>query len=196
MPRLTEARRRDRRDQIAAAAFRCFARAGFAGTSMADIIAESGLSAGSIYSHFESKADLIRFVATEELDRRFEEVARGVDDSDEILTPGRIAATVFRDVRLERERAQILLQIWAEVPRDPELSVMGRENIARFRGTLRDALRPWARLRAGATGDVEAMATAGADVTLAALQGSVVRIVFDPDADAAAQAAALTAALD
>jgi len=32
MPRLTEARRRDRRDQIAAAAFRCFARAGFAGT--------------------------------------------------------------------------------------------------------------------------------------------------------------------
>jgi hypothetical protein len=40
------------------------------------------------------------------------------------------------------------------------------------------------------------MATAGADATLAALQGSVVRIVFDPDADAAAQAAALAAALD
>jgi TetR/AcrR family transcriptional regulator, transcriptional repressor of aconitase len=196
MPRLTEARRRDRRDQIAAAAFRCFARSGFAGTSMADIIAESGLSAGSIYSHFDGKADLIRYVAIEELDRRFEDVARTVDDADSPLTPGRIAAGVFGDLRVDRARAQILLQIWAEVPRDPELAVMGRDNIARFRGIIREALRPWAHSRVGAGGDVEAMATAGADATLAALQGSVVRIVFDPDADAAAQAAALAAALD
>jgi AcrR family transcriptional regulator len=196
MPRLTEARRRDRREQIAAAAFRCFARTGFAGTSMADIIAESGLSAGSIYSHFESKADLIRYVAIEELDRRFEDVARHVDDAEVVLTPARIAAGVFADLGVDHARAQILLQVWAEVPRDPELSLMARDNIRRFHATIRRALGPWARARVGATGDAEAMAAAGADATLAALQGSVVRIVFDPDADAAAQAAALSAALD
>jgi len=196
MPRLTEARARDRREQIASAALRCFARDGFAGTSMADIVAESGLSAGSIYSHFASKADLIRFVAIEELAGRLDEVIRMVDGAHSVLTPGRIASGVFSGLRVGRERAQILIQIWAEVPRDAELADMARDNIAMFRGTIRQALGPWARARVGENGDVDGMATAGADATLAALQGSIVRIVFDPDADPVAQAAALAAALD
>ena len=196
MPRLTEARRRDRRDQIAAAALRCFARDGFAGTSMADIITESGLSAGSIYSHFESKAELVRFVAVEELDRRFDDVVHAVDRGEGVLTPGRIAAGVFRGLQVDRGRAQLLIQIWAEVPRDPELAVVAVDSITRFRGVIRRALEPWARARVGADGDAEAMATAGADATLAAIQGSMIRVVFDPGVDPVAQAAALMTALD
>lgn len=199
MPRLTEARRRDRRAQIAAAAMRCFARQGFAGTSMADIITESGLSAGSIYSHFESKSDLIRYVAIEELDSRFEEVAHTVDGVDEVLTPGLIAARVFRSLDVTRERAQLLLSVWVEVPRDPELAEMARDNIRRFRGIISTTLEPWARARVDDPEDAEAvtaMAAAGADVTLATIQGSVVRVVFDPDAGHAVQAAALAAVLD
>ena len=55
MPKVSEEYRTARRSEIARAALRCFARKGFDATSMADIIAESGLSAGAIYGHYKSK---------------------------------------------------------------------------------------------------------------------------------------------
>ena len=75
MPKVTEEYRVARRHEIAQAALRCFARKGFAATSMADIIAESGLSAGAIYGHFTSKDELMELTASEILDARFLEVA-------------------------------------------------------------------------------------------------------------------------
>lgn len=48
-------------DRIVAAALRCFSRRGFAGTSLADIEAEAGLSvgAGSTYRYFRSKQAML-----------------------------------------------------------------------------------------------------------------------------------------
>ena len=48
----------ERRNQILEAALTCFARNGYNGTSMDDIVAESGLSKGTLYWHFKSKRDL------------------------------------------------------------------------------------------------------------------------------------------
>src|SRR5215470_19874014 len=42
----------DRRDEILAAAQRCFVRAGFHGASMQDICAEAGMSPGNLYRYF------------------------------------------------------------------------------------------------------------------------------------------------
>lgn len=58
-PRL---RRRERRDQILAAATRAFARAGFAATSLDDVAREAGITRVIVYRHFASKADLYRAV--------------------------------------------------------------------------------------------------------------------------------------
>ncbi|BCJ55313.1 hypothetical protein Asp14428_67880 [Actinoplanes sp. NBRC 14428] len=69
VPRLTDARRDLRRTQIIEAAVRCFSRRGLDQTSIADITAESGLSAGSIYAHYRNKADLLQAVARAVLDR-------------------------------------------------------------------------------------------------------------------------------
>ena len=74
MPKVTEAYRDARRDEIAAAALRCFAAKGFHRTSMADIIAESGLSAGAIYGHYESKEALLSTVAGRILSARGSEL--------------------------------------------------------------------------------------------------------------------------
>src|SRR5690349_23523927 len=46
------------RDRILAAAQTLFARHGFAGVSMPSIAKASGITAGAIYKHFESKDDL------------------------------------------------------------------------------------------------------------------------------------------
>jgi AcrR family transcriptional regulator len=48
----------ERRAQIIKAAMTCFMRKGYSNTSMDDIVAESGLSKGSLYWYFKSKDDL------------------------------------------------------------------------------------------------------------------------------------------
>ncbi len=68
-PRL---RRRERRDQILAAATRAFARAGFGATSLDDVAREAGITRAILYRHFESKADLYRAVLAR-ADRRLVE---------------------------------------------------------------------------------------------------------------------------
>ncbi|MDE9366829.1 TetR/AcrR family transcriptional regulator [Luteipulveratus sp. YIM 133132] len=63
MPKVTEEHRAARRRQIMRAAWVCFARNGFHATSMADVIGESGLSAGAVYGYFRNKEDLIQQAA-------------------------------------------------------------------------------------------------------------------------------------
>jgi AcrR family transcriptional regulator len=57
-PRVTEQHKENRREQILEAAGRCFARRGYAQTTMQGIFADAGLSAGAIYSYFKSKSEI------------------------------------------------------------------------------------------------------------------------------------------
>ncbi|WP_052227014.1 TetR/AcrR family transcriptional regulator [Microbacterium mangrovi] len=192
MPRLTEESKRRRMEQIADAAMRCFAREGFRDTTMADIIAESGLSAGSIYSHFESKADLLRMVASEVLEARVRGLIGAAAESSEPVSPGvlfeRVVGAVF-----EADRARVLVQVWGEAPNDPELAQIALGKVTQVRELLTASLRPWA----GAQGDAgEVRVAALTDVFLTCVQGYAVRRTLDPDVDAAALAARLGAMLD
>jgi AcrR family transcriptional regulator len=58
VPKISPAQEQHRRAQILAAAMACFARQGYHATSMDDVVRESGLSVGAIYSYFASKEDL------------------------------------------------------------------------------------------------------------------------------------------
>ncbi|MTE12406.1 TetR/AcrR family transcriptional regulator [Nocardia aurantiaca] len=65
MPRVSEEHLERRRQQIRVAAQSCFARKGLHATTMQDVFAESGLSAGAVYRYFKSKDDIIEDLATE-----------------------------------------------------------------------------------------------------------------------------------
>ena len=67
MPRLTDATKAARRAQIIEAAIDCFLKRGYTNTSMSDIIKASGLSSGSIYSHFSGKEDILIGAVNERL---------------------------------------------------------------------------------------------------------------------------------
>jgi AcrR family transcriptional regulator len=53
-----------RRDEILEAARELFSRHGYAATSMRDIADADGIKASSLYSHFRSKAEILRLVVT------------------------------------------------------------------------------------------------------------------------------------
>lgn len=62
MPRVSEEHLERRRRQILDAARACFIRQGVHATSMQDIFAEAGLSAGAVYRYFKSKNEIIEAI--------------------------------------------------------------------------------------------------------------------------------------
>jgi AcrR family transcriptional regulator len=59
MPKITEAKRESRRQQILDAALACFSQDGFHATTTADIVRESGVSQGTLYLYFATKDDIV-----------------------------------------------------------------------------------------------------------------------------------------
>ena len=58
MPKISDERRAERREQILAGARRCFAEHGYEGATVAKLEREIGLSRGAIFNYFPSKEDL------------------------------------------------------------------------------------------------------------------------------------------
>jgi len=178
MPRLTEATKRARRESIVSAAFQCFAEKGLAGTSMADIIEAAGLSAGSIYSHFESKTEIIRLVASEVLGES-QEILSEAAGQGRAQPPGDLIMRVFTRFT-GRDRARVLLQVWSEVVQDPTLVVHIQDFFARAHDVLYPPLEAWIRQEFGLDGEALADAVRRAfDHTIAATHGCIVRLAID-----------------
>ncbi len=142
MPKVTEAYREARRDEIAAAALRCFARKGYGGTSMADIIAESGLSAGAIYGHYAGKRELFHAVTERVLSARRDDLARA-EEGGRVLSPGETMATLLRGMISEPFAPQVMVQMWSEAAIDDELRSVVGGILALVRTTVREHIAAW-----------------------------------------------------
>lgn len=140
MPKVTDAHRAARRDQILAAAARCVAREGFHKTTMAAVIAEAGLSAGAVYGYFRSKNEIIKAIA----DRALGQAAHHLHDlveREEPVHPADAVEVFLRQVTAPVveggvDLPRIAVQAWAEAVRDPEVHALAREKML----ALRDAL--------------------------------------------------------
>src|SRR5579872_572808 len=69
MPKISAAHEHQRRTQILQAAMRCFAHQGYHATSVDDVVRESGLSVGALYSYFPSKEDLFLALSDDRADQ-------------------------------------------------------------------------------------------------------------------------------
>ena len=185
MPKVTEAHRAARRDEIVRAALRCFAAKGYQRTSMADVIEESGLSAGAIYGYFAGKQELFAAVAGRVLEaRRGELDARRAHG--EPLAPGQVMATLIDGMRRE-PFGHVIVQLWAEAAVDPEMRGLVQTVLARVRETVRLRLVEWASAEPGRVdGDPEEWATRVGPVVLGAVPGFMIQreIAADFDEDA------------
>jgi AcrR family transcriptional regulator len=140
MPRLTDARKELRRAQIAEAAVRCFGRNGLERTSIADIIAESGLSAGSIYAHYRNKADLIQAVARGDLAERAKVLGEHAS-SDTPPAPDEVLARLI--AAIDPLRARLAVQTWGEATTNPAVRDIVVEMTTRMRAMLHDCVTAW-----------------------------------------------------
>ncbi|WP_328890259.1 TetR/AcrR family transcriptional regulator [Streptomyces sp. NBC_00316] len=127
MARVSQAHLDARRRQILDGAARCFARNGFHGTSMQDVLQEVGLSAGAVYRYFSGKDDLIAAIAGEAVGgvrQAFEEAARVSPPPTPDVLIGRVTRTLFDgDRELDRRAyAGLIVQVWSETLRSERLA--------------------------------------------------------------------------
>lgn len=116
VPKVSAEHTAARRQQILDAALACFDRAGFHRTSMQDIYAESGLSAGAVYHYFSSKEDLVEAIAEQRHAREAELIAEAMDAPDLGRALHRLAELYFGWLTdpEEQRRRKVGVQVWAE----------------------------------------------------------------------------------
>lgn len=190
MPKVTEEYRSERRAAITAAAARCFARKGVHQSSMADIIAEAGLSAGAIYNHFKSKEEIIVSVATTLLRGRLLRMIDASEAAGELLSPADLIARglgLLRDSTYDGEKplGGLIIQFWAEAVANPTLLELMQEQMRSIRGELLAPTQQWAQDAHGLTPErAAAWAEQASQIFIAVIIGFIVQQVIFPDFDA------------
>lgn len=139
MPRLTDATKAARRAQIIEAAIDCFLKRGYTNTSMSDIIKASGLSSGSIYSHFSGKEDILIGAVNERLNylkELYETLPEGAGPQD-------ILEVIYTN-QLVNENFSAMLRIRLESLHAPEIARATADFIPLLQGIITQTLTPWA----------------------------------------------------
>jgi AcrR family transcriptional regulator len=127
MPKVGQAYLDARRTQIVDAARARFTSHGFARTSMADIVTESGLSTGSIYRYFTSKDEIIIAVC-----------GQGSEAFPTALTVQAVNEFLEHVRALAREKghARLVAQIYAEAALSPALAAIVAQQLAAMRAAV------------------------------------------------------------
>lgn len=162
MPKVGEAHRAARRQQVLDAAAACFSRQGFHRTTMHDIVREAGLSAGAVYGYFAAKEEIIEAIAAERHAREREIIrrARGLPLGETLRRLARDFLGALASPE-EQGRRRVGVLIWAEALRDRRVLRLVRHGIdepirllaklvrgAQERGEISPALDPEAAARA------------------------------------------------
>jgi AcrR family transcriptional regulator len=179
MPRLTDARKELRRAQITDAALRCFGRNGLERTSIADITAESGLSTGSIYTHYRNKAELVQAVIHAVLAQRAKTLG-AYAASDTPPDPDELLARLIADI--DPAAARVGVQTWGEATTDPAIRALVLDMTDRMRALLHDCVTAWlVKVERHEPADARERATAIAHRVSALYQAALLYTALQPE---------------
>ena len=131
MTKVTQAHIDARTEEILGAAMKTFARKGVVDTTMQEIAAEAGLSAGAIYRYYPSKEHLLRAVfadCTQQNQATFEQAVAGTDSACEAI--GDIGRAAWAKLKSEGSQEELILSLettLAAVRQPEELGAERRE---------------------------------------------------------------------
>jgi AcrR family transcriptional regulator len=185
VPKITETKREERRQQILDAALRCFSRDGFHATTTADIVRESGLSQGALYLYFATKDDIVVALAD---DRHQGEVfLNALAKSEQYPVQGLMLLIELYGGGLNDPRRidmrRVGIQGWAEALRNPRIHDSVVEGLASVRSAIAELIQ-----RGQATGQIrpDIEPDAAARTMIATFQGLVLQFAWGEDMDLAA----------
>ena len=145
------------RGRILTSAERLFAEQGYNGVSMPMIASASGVTAGAIYKHFDSKADLFFEVIQRAVQSTPVPAGTG-DASDATLLPHVVAMYSMRNLKLLR---QLAVEVHSASVKDPRVRRLLRRSVDLRIEQIRDSIaaaqqadifRPSRRLRVAGVG--------------------------------------------
>jgi AcrR family transcriptional regulator len=115
----------ERRAQILAAAERAFVRYGFHVATMTQVAEEAGMSAGNLYRYFPSKEAMVEGLCLSDQVERSEAFAKLTSAAD--LKTAMRAALRDHVLQAPREKARLIVEIWAEAGRNPRVAEFARK---------------------------------------------------------------------
>ncbi len=129
------ASKEERRDQIMKAAVACFSRKGYHLTTMDDIVAESGLSKGSLYWHYKNKKDLFLSVMSgyfKQMSAGFEAMlAQPATAADKLNLLAEFSAQMSSDPELEALMS-VVIDFYTQTRHDPEVEAASKNVFTPF----------------------------------------------------------------
>lgn len=137
MPRISEQTRQERRDRIVDAATEVFTANGFHATSMDDILAAAGMSAGGAYRYFAGKDEIVAAVA----ERVVGGMTSGVDSllaegSDEPFSDAVVRLLGMLDAVADGP-GRLAMIVWGEAQRDPAIAALAQVEATKVRSSIR-----------------------------------------------------------
>jgi AcrR family transcriptional regulator len=127
MPKVGQDHLDARRQQIIDAARACFAGHGFARTSMADIVTESGLSTGAIYRYFAGKDEIVIAVC--------EQASEAFPTA---LTTEAVTGFLehVRTLARDQGHARLTAQVYSEAAWSPPLAAIVQQQLVALRAAV------------------------------------------------------------
>jgi AcrR family transcriptional regulator len=197
MPKVAEAARAARREQIIAAGLACFARSGYHATTMADVAAQAGVSKGTPYLYFDSKQAL--FLALHEqwdcgASQRVDDAVAALPEAGR-QSPravlGAVAAAIADHVQAESETCRVLMEARALAVHEPVIAAAVRAADEQMHRQLEDLFAAGVAAREWPAGTDPALA---ARLFAAGLYGLMAQWHLAPGSFSWPQAAAALAA--
>jgi AcrR family transcriptional regulator len=194
VPRISDERKEERREQVLEAARACLQENGLESVSMEMIIARSGLSTGAVYGYFKGKEQIINAVITEGTAQMARDLAPILLNPDPPALPefmGQVLDVMVNFGRHRKggiDRLLVSLHGWSHSQSDPALKAMTRASYAGLRQLLADTVRRW---QADDKFDAAADAGAVAELLTSIALGFVVQRAMAGSASPAAHVAAL-----
>jgi AcrR family transcriptional regulator len=130
------------RRRLLDAATNVFARRGFHGASVEDVVEEAGLTTGALYWHFKNKEELFLVLSREQVDKRLAEIRRVPDMA---ATPEALEQAAGRQfgsfIEHDPHWPLLFYEFWAYAVRDPHLRKEFGDQRRAVRSAIAEAIR-------------------------------------------------------
>lgn len=140
-PKVSQRHKEARRAQILDVAARCFARKGYAATTIQEILQEAGVSAGGVYTYFQSKEEIYLALAARDLERELARFSAAL--AGEPTAWGRLERLLrlympvgFQDPEQQEFTQLYLLQFLPSTLTNPRLKAILQERAGRIHDVL------------------------------------------------------------